>query len=98
MAEIFSNISIVFNQQSYISGQPMSATLSGSAVNQQPLPPATLTLALLDPSTNATGSVTAPVPQVIGEVSESVIITGAVDSSGRQWTVASGGLSVTAVA
>lgn len=99
------NVTAAYDKSSYNQGDTMTLTISGGDVltqtttTQTPSGALSVTIAAADGSTttinvppgtvNVTTTTTTP---------ESVKITGVSDSSGRTWTIASGGLSATATA
>ncbi len=87
----------------YAPGATITGTISGNDVltttTNQTVGPLTLTITAADGATE-TISTTAGTAQVVTTTPESVKITGVVDNSATPltWTIAAGGLSISAVA
>lgn len=99
--EDFSGVVVTFNQPSYTPGQSIVATLSGTAKNTVAGTAAlALQLSLVaSPSGNAGQvNVTGPNVQTSIVTNETFACTSVVDATGRVWTIAPGGLSLSATA
>jgi hypothetical protein len=103
MTDVFS-VTFVWSQTTpYAAGSTMTGTISGgdvlTATTNVTVGPLTLTLTAADGSTQTLTTSTATA-QMVTSTPESVKITGVVDNSATPlvWTIASSGLSVSAVA
>jgi Bacterial Ig-like domain (group 3) len=95
------NVTAAYDKAIYNKGDPMTVTISGgdvlTAISQTQSGTLTLTLTAADGST--TSIAVQPVTiNVTTTTPESVKITGAVDSTGRPWTIAADGLTVSGTA
>jgi hypothetical protein len=95
------NVTAAYDKVSYNKGDVMTVTISGGDVLTTTGPTQSGTLSLT--ITAADGAVTTislqPVTiNVTTTTPESVKITGAVDSTGRVWTIGASGLTATAIA
>lgn len=104
MADVF-NVTASYDKLAYNAGDVMTITISGNDVltsqvqTQQQSGTLTLTITAAD---GATTTIQVPPTTVTvttnNSTPESVKITGIVDTSGRNWTIATGGLTATATA
>ncbi|WP_024516839.1 hypothetical protein [Bradyrhizobium sp. Tv2a-2] len=99
------NVTAAYDKSSYNAGDVMTVTISGNDVltttttTQQQSGALTLTLTASDGSTT---TITIPATTVTSthttSTPESVTVTGFSDDSGRVWTIAPSGLSISATA
>lgn len=104
MSDTF-NVTAAYDKTSYNSGDTMTVTISGNDVltttttTQQQSGTLTLTITAADGSTS---TITVPATTVnvtnTSATPQSVVISAVSDTSGRAWTIASNGLSITATA
>ncbi len=100
MADVFS-VTAAYDRSTYNRGDTMTITISGGDVltttTQVPSGAVTLTVTAADGATTTIALATVPVNTTTTSP-QSVRVTGVADTSGRAWTIATNGLSLTAIA
>lgn len=95
------NVTGAYDKSSYNKGDTMTVTISGgdvlSTTTVQQSGTLTLTITAADGATTTITMASVPI-NVTTTTPESVKITGVTDTSGRTWTIAANGLSMTATA
>lgn len=100
MADTF-NVTAAYDKPSYAQGDTMTITISGDDVLTETVQKNSGNLSItIKAADGATATIKLPpaIVNVLVSTNESVVISGVTDDSGRTWTVASSGLTATAVA